>query len=150
MICRWMGLDWIADTFGAHLRPAGTHIRTAKIQRTLQGTEKIGPISSTPILLRRSYTFKEHLRLYFNPCSLTVCAFGANIARSSPNFGIGYDESIRYYRTDVRARSLKKLNLGVRNVGIFLKNTQIQWRKYFYQWRALDGSGMPRNRGTRI
>ena len=28
----WIGLDgWIADTFEAHLRPAGTHIRTAKM-----------------------------------------------------------------------------------------------------------------------
>ena len=74
-ICWWIG--WMADTFEAHLRPAGTHIRTAKMCHSMQAAEKMGPISSSQIPLRRSYTFKEHLRLYFNPCSLTVCAFGA-------------------------------------------------------------------------
>ena len=72
----WMD-GWIADTSEAHLRPAGTHIQTAKMCHSMQAAEKMGPISSSQIPLRRSYTFKEHLRLYFNPCSLTVCAFGA-------------------------------------------------------------------------
>ena len=54
----WIGwMDgWIADTIEADLRPAGTHFRTAKIRRTLQEAEKVGPISSTQIPLRRSYT----------------------------------------------------------------------------------------------
>ena len=74
----WMdGLDWIADTIEADLRLAGTHFRTAKTRRTLQEAEKMGPISSTQIPLRRSYTFKEHLRLYFNLNRIKVCAFGA-------------------------------------------------------------------------
>ena len=80
----WIG--WIADTIEADLRPAGTHFRTAKIRRTLQEAEKMGPISSTQIPLRRSYTFKEHLRLYFNLNRIKVCAFGANINRDFSRF----------------------------------------------------------------
>ena len=67
----------MADTIEPDLRPAGTHFRTAKIRRTLQEAEKMGPIISTQIPLRRSYTFKEHLRLYFNLNRIKVCAFGA-------------------------------------------------------------------------
>ena len=76
-ICWLDWMDWIADTSEAHLRSAGTHIQTANMCHSMHGAGKMGPISSSQIPLRRSYTFKEHLRLYFNPCSLTVCAFGA-------------------------------------------------------------------------
>ena len=73
----WMdGLDGLdADIIGAHRRWPGTHIRTVNLCRSMQAAEKTEPISSLQIPLRRSYTFKEHLRLYFNPCSLKVCAF---------------------------------------------------------------------------
>ena len=58
----WIG--WIADVLEAHLRPAGTHIQTAKMCHSMQAAEKMGPISSSqiPLTLRRA-PLKEALIL---------------------------------------------------------------------------------------
>ena len=69
-------MDGIADIIEADLSRPGPTSGQLKYGVPCKKL-KMGPIISTQIPLRRSYTFKEHLRLYFNLNRIKVCAFGA-------------------------------------------------------------------------